>query len=321
MSVVATALVVAGAAGALVKAAGVTTKYAAEMQRLRSEWRSAQQAEGLDPVRGAKALYGKYPTPEITLCRPVVIAPGASAPVSLAGRFPARTTFLLDHDHVTLAPGQATGTKYGATATVAADALPGFARLFAYAPVSGAWNRCGVVVIGAAPRFSLTASNGWTIALAPSGKTWTIDGTSASLGYKAEFFKPGATSPFETMTGPLSVSADDQPGGQYTFSLQPGNAGSAMEEYQALAAKMSDPQAFMKMTPKEQAAFQKKLEDVGDRMTREMEAMSANPAAMQEKQAQFGCGSVHLTVEETQVRGSVGCGQKVGHLTLNGTRR
>ena len=35
--------------------------------------------------------------------------------------------------------------------TVAVDALPGFARLFAYAPVSGAWNRCGVVVIGAWP--------------------------------------------------------------------------------------------------------------------------------------------------------------------------
>jgi hypothetical protein len=321
MSAVAVALITVGAAGALARAVGLTTKYGAEMQRLRSEWKSAQQAEGLDPIRGAKALYGKYPTPEITLCKPVVIAPGASAPLSLAGRFPERTTFLVDHDQVTLAPGPSTAAKYAATATVAGDALPGFARLFAYAPVSGAWNRCGVVVIGAAPSFSLTASNGWTIGLAPASKSWTVNGSSASLGYKAEFFKPGSTTPFETMTGSLTVSADDQPDTQYTFSMQPGNTGSAMEEYQALAARMSDPQAFMKMTPKEQAAFQKKLEEVGDRMAKEMEAMTANPAAMIEKQAQFGCGSIDLTVDGTQVRGGVGCGQKVGHLTLTGARR
>jgi hypothetical protein len=321
MSAVAVALITVGAAGALAKAAGLTTRYGAEMQRLRGEWKSAQQAEGLDPIRGAKALYGKYPTPEIALCKPVVIAPGASAPVSLAGRFPERTTFLVDHDQVTLAPGPATAAKYGATATVAVDALPGFARLFAYAPVSGAWNRCGVVVIGAAPSFSLTASNGWTIALAPAAKSWTVNGSSASLGYRAEFFKPGETTPFETMTGSLAVSADEQPDTQYTFSMQPGNTGSAMEEYQALTARMSDPQAFMKMTPKEQAAFQKKLEEVGDRMATEMEAMTANPAAMLEKQAQFGCGSISLTVDGIQARGGVGCGQKVGHLTLTGARR
>ena len=55
-------------------------------------------------------------------------------------------------------------------------------------------------------------------------------------------------------------------------------------------AKMADPNAFAKMNAKEPAAFQQTLEAVGDRMTREMEAMAANPAAMQEKQARFGCG-------------------------------
>ena len=84
-----------GVTGALVKAAGLTTKYDAEMKRLRGEWRAAQQAEGLDPNRGAKTLYDKYPTPEITLCKPVVIAPGGSAPITLGGKFPARTTFLM----------------------------------------------------------------------------------------------------------------------------------------------------------------------------------------------------------------------------------
>ena len=319
-AVVAT-LVIAGAGGALAKAAGLTSRYAAEMQRLRGEWKAAQQAEGLDPYRGRKELYGKYPTPEITLCKPVVIAAGASAPVSLGGRFPARTAFLMDHDQVTLTGDAVTGAKYGATASVAADALPGFARLWAYAPVSGAWNRCGAVVIASTPSFSLTASNGWTITLAPSAKAWTVQQSSASLGYKAEFFKPGVAAPFETMTGSLTVSADKEPSAQYSFAMQSGATGSAMEEYQALTARMSDPQAYMKMSPREQAAFQKKLEEVGDRMAKEMEAMLSNPAAMQEKQAQFGCGWINLKVEGTQATGSVGCGEKVGHLTLTGTRR
>jgi hypothetical protein len=310
-----------GAAGVLVKAAGLTSKYDAEMRRLRGEWRAAQQAEGLDPNRGAKVLYGKYPTPEITLCKPVVVAPGASAPISVSGKFPPKTTFLVDHDQVTITPGASSPTRYAATAAVAADAQPAFARLFAYAPVSGAWSRCGAVVIGAAPALTLTASNGWTIALTPDGRSWVTDTDSASIGYRAEYFKPGTPAPFEKMTGSLTLSTNDSPGGQYTFSMQPGGTGSAMQEYQELVAKMGDPAAFMKMSAKERAAFEKKMEEVGDRMTKEMEAMSANPSAMIEKQAQFGCGSINLTLTGGDASGQVSCGQKVGSLTLKGLRK
>ncbi len=310
-----------GVADVLVKAAGLTSKYDAELRRLRGEWRAAQQAEGLDPApAGAKALYTRYPTPEITLCKPVVIAPGSSAPLSLTGKFPPKTTFLVDHDQVTLTPGAATAARYAARATVAADALPGVARLFAYAPVSGAWNRCGAVVIGATPAFALTASNGWTIALGPVGKAWVADADSASIGYRAEYFKPGTPAPFETMTGTLTVSTGDRPGSALTFSMQPAGTGTAMQEYQELVAKMGDPAAFMKMSEKERAAFEKKMEEVGDRMTREMEDMTAHPEVMQEKQAQFGCGSITVTVDGAKVSGSVACGQKVGSLALTGSR-
>lgn len=311
-----------GVAGVVVRAAGLTSKYDAELRRLRGEWRAAQQAEGLDPAApGAKALYTRYPTPEITLCTPVVIAPGASAPISLTGKFPPKTTFLVDHDQVALTPAAATTARYTARATVAADALPGVARLFAYAPVSGAWNRCGVVVIGATPAFTLTASNGWTIALTPEGTGWLADADSASIGYRAAYVKPGAPAPFETMTGALTVSTGDRPGSALTFSMQPGGTGTAMQEYQELVAKMGGPAAFMKMSGRERAAFEKKMEEVGDRMTREMEAMTASPAVMQEEQAQFGCGSITITVAGAQVSGSVACGQKVGSLALTGSRR
>lgn len=307
--------------GVLVRAAGLTTKYDAELQRLRSEWKAARQAEGLDPARSAKALYGAYPTPELRLCKAAVVAPGASAPVTCSGTFGKRPTFLVEHDQVTLAPGASTATSYSATASVAADALPAFVRMFAYAPVSGAWSRRGVLVIGAAPSFTLTASNGWTITLTPETRKWTVDDDSASLTYRAEYVKPGAPAPFEKMTGALTVSADDRPSSALTFSMQPGGTGAAMQEYQALVAKMADPAAFARMSEKERAAFEKKMEDVGDRMTKEMEAMSANPAALIEKQSQFGCGSITLTVEGTHASGNVSCGQKVGSLTLKGDRK
>lgn len=310
-----------GLAGVFAKAAGLTSKYDAEMARMRGEWRAAQQAEGLDPVGGAKALYGKYPTPEITLCKAAVVAPGASASLTCTGKFGPRTTFLTDHDQVTLTPGATSATSFAATTGVAADALPAFVRLFAHAPVSGAWSRRGAVVIGATPTFTLTASNGWTITLTPDARTWTVDGDSASLSYRAEYFTPGSATPFEKMTGPLTVSANDRPGQTFTVSLQPGGTGTAMQEYQELMAKMADPAAFMKMPAKERAAFEKRMEEVGDRMTREMEAMTANPEAMIDKQARFGCGAISVTVDGALASGSVSCGQKVGYLTLKGTRK
>ncbi len=313
------ALVVVAAGGALVKAAGLTTRYEEQLQRLRSEWRAAQVAQGLDPARGRKTLYDKYPTPEITLCKPVVIAPGASAAFTMGGRFTPQTTFLIDHDKVTLEPGAAAAGKYAATARVASDALPAVARLFAYAPVSGAWDRCGAVVVGAMPTMSLTASNGWTITLSPAARAWTVTDSGASIAYKAEYFEAGATAPFETMTGALTVSADSAPRTELTFDMQPGLApNSAAAEYQALAAKMSDPQAFMRMSPREQAAFQKKLEEIGDRMTKEMESMAANVEAFQAKQAEFGCGNISVRLEDGKVTGGVGCGDKVRHLQLTG---
>lgn len=304
----------------LLKAANLSSRYDAELTRLRSEWSAAARAEGLDPRTGRQALYKAHPTPEITLARPVVIAPGGTAPVSLTGKFRPNTVFLVEHDAVTLSGGAVAAGAFKATATVAPDALPGFARVFAYAPVSGAYDQAGLVVIGAAPRFELTASNGWTIRVTPEGKGWTISDGSANHGYRAEYFTAGSTTPFETMTGTLTLDADARPDSTYTFSLQAGQVGTAMAEYQALMAKMSDPAAFAKMSARERAAFDKQMETVGDRMAKELEAMTANPAAMIEKQAKFGCGSISVDAAQPEVTGSVGCGEKVGYLRLKGKR-
>ena len=170
------------------------------------------------------------------------------------------------------------------------------------------------VVIGATPAFALTTSNGWTIALTPAGRRgWPTPTRRRSVTGRR--IQAGHAAPFETMTGALTaLRTATRPGSALTFGMQPGGTGTAMQEYQELVAKMGDPAAVREDVREGRAAFEKKMEEVGDRMTREMEAMTANPAVMQEQQARFGCGSITVTVAGGQVSGNVACGQKVGSL-------
>jgi len=316
---VAAALVVASA-GVIVKAATLSDRYQAELQRLRREWQAAQQAEGLAGSAQRKALYAKYPTPELTLGKVVQLAPGGSAPLTVTGTFSPQTTFLVQNDQLTLdAPSVASG-RFSATVTAAPDALPTFARLYAYTPVSGAWRDLPAVLVGTPPTFTLTASNGWTVSLVPQAPAFRVDGTNASVTYKAEFRKPGETAPFETATGTMTLDGDRPPTAQWSFSLASAESGSAMAEMQEIQAQMSDPQAFMKMSDAQRDALMARLEKVSERLGKETEAMLNDPSIMQRKQDAFGCQHIALDLSAPTVSGSISCGKDVGRLELTGTR-
>lgn len=321
VGVLVVSVLVAGGTAVLVRAASMTTRYNTEMQRLRQEWRSQQQAEGLSGSAQQKALYGKYPTPELTLAKVVQVAPGQTATLALKGKFPPQTTFLLENDQVTLATPKVVGTSLSAAVTAAPDAVPGYARLFAYAPVSGAWTAVPAVFVGTPPTFDLKASNGWTVKVVPQAPTFDIGASDASASYVAEFYKPGDPKPFETAAGRLSIEGTRAPSDQWSFSIVSGQAGSAMEEMQAIQRQMSDMDAFMKMTEKQRDAVMAKLEAVSERMAKESEAMIADPAAVQRKQDAFGCQHLSLTLGGADVTGSVSCGKDVGRLELTGTRK
>lgn len=314
-------VLVAGGTAVLVRAASMTTRYNTEVQRLRQEWRSQQQAEGLSGSAQQKALYGKYPTPELTLAKVVQVAQGQTATLALKGTFPPQTTFLLENDQVTLTTPKVVGTSLSAAVTAAPDAVPGYARLFAYAPVSGAWTAVPAVFVGTPPTFDLKASNGWTVKVVPQEPTFNIGASDASASYVAEFYKPGDARPFETAAGRLSIEGTRAPSDQWSFSIVSGQAGSAMEEMQAIQRQMSDMDAFMKMTEKQRDALMARLEAVSERMARESEAMIADPAAVQRKQDAFGCQHLSLTLAGANVTGSVSCGKDVGRLELTGTRK
>jgi hypothetical protein len=321
----ATGLVVVGLAmgstAVLVRAAAMNAKYAAEVQRLRQEWRSQQQAEGLSGSAQQKSLYGKYPTPELVLAKVVHLAPGQTATLAATGTFPPRTMFLLEHDQVTLGTPTVGATAFSAPVTAAPDAIPGFARLFAYAPVSGAWRAAPAVLIGTPPHFDLTASNGWMVKVVPQAKAFTVQGEQASVAYVAEFYRSGEATPFETASGTVSLEGGQAPSDEWSFSISAAGAGSAMAEMQAIQSQMSDPNAFMKMTDAQRDALMARLEAVTERMGKEAEAMVADPAAAQRKQDAFGCQYLSLKLAGAAVTGAVSCGKDVGRLDLTGTRK
>lgn len=320
------AVLVAGGTAVLGRAASMSTRYDTEVQRLRQEWRSQQQAEGLSGSAQQKALYGKYPTPELTLAKVVQLAPGQTATLALKGTFPPQTTFLLENDQVTLGTPKIVGTSLSAAVTAAPAAVPGYARLFAYAPVSGAWTALPAVFVGTPPTFDLKASNGWTVKVVPQAQTFSLGESDASVSYVTEFYKPGDARPFESAAGRLSIEGTRPPSDQWSFSIVSGQAGSAMEEMQAIQRQMSDMDAFMKMPEKQRDALMAKLEAVSERLASESEAMIADPAAVQRKQDAFGCQHLSLTlagatVTGLTVTGSVSCGKDVGRLELTGTRK
>lgn len=294
----------------------------ASMVRAQSESFNAKRAEIQRQATAAQAqaqlrgdanrqkLYGLYPTPEIPLAKPVVMAAGSTAPLSIVGKFGNKTTFMSATDGVELTNAVVTANSFKATVSVAAGLPPGWGRIWAFAPVSGAEAWTAAVFIGSPRTFNLTAANGWTIKLAPAAPAFGFakPGT-ATVAYKAEFFKPGAATPFETTTGSLEIAAESDPG-SYTFTMS-GNAGSAAE-MQDLQTKMMALIQAGKVGGPEFAAIQKKVEAASARMMKEMEAQIKDPAAAQKKRDDFGCGTINLSIRSGKVSGDVSCGANVG---------
>ncbi len=195
-------------AGAVARA-GSATKFWEKRAAMQRELRAEQQRLGLNGSQNQKALYSQFPTPEITLCKPVVIAPGASAPVSLTGKFMEKTVFLAANDDVTLEGTMAAG-KFTGTATAAADAGPGWAPVHAIAPVSGANRSCGAIFVGPVAAYEFKGDNGWTIKLTPQAKAFALSGEDATLPYAVTFFKDGEAKPFKTMAGSHHVAPERQ---------------------------------------------------------------------------------------------------------------
>lgn len=282
---------------------------------IRRQAEADQRAQGLFGSANLKKLFATYPTPEVTLTAAVRMAPGATAPLSFKGKFSDKTTFLSGNDVLALSDIVVAPNVFKATATVKAGVGPQWARVYAFAPVSGG-ETWAPIFIGTPQAYTLTSvKNGWTIQLTPDAKDFTVDSREAKVGYKAEFFKRGETKPFETTTGSLSLNASNMDG-SLSFSMQAGNQGSAMAEMEKISQRMGELMKAGKYDSKELADLQKKMEVVQERMMTEVQAQIANPAALQKKDDDFGCRSIYLSPGPTGLKGNVSCGKNVGSLDL-----
>jgi hypothetical protein len=308
-----TAAVVAlglGMAGAVARAAGAT-KFWEKRAAMQRELRAEQQRLGLSGNENRKALYTQFPTPEITLCKPVVIAPGASAPVSLAGKFADKTVFLAANDDVNLEGALAAG-KFTGTATAAPDAGPGWAPVHAIASVSGANRSCGAIFVGPVTAYEFKGDNGWTIKATPQAKAFAVSEREATLPYAVTFFKDGEAKPFKTMASAITLREDDNPTRDMYMTLTAsGAAGSPEAELAEIQRKLSQPDAFKKLGMNE-------ISRLSDRMGKLMEAQmkdmnSPGWAERQQKaQDEFGCQSLSFSIKAGAVTGNVSCGRTVG---------
>ena len=307
-----------GMTGAIVRAG--KTKFWEKRKALTQEARAAQEREGFG--RGSeKAMYAKYPTPELTLCKPIVIAPGASAPVTLSGKFSDKTAFLVANDQVEIEEGTVAAGKYTTKATASADAAAGFAPIYAIAPVSGAYNSCPAVFIGPISSYELTGDNGWTVKLTPQGKAFEVTRENAKLTYVVSFSKEGEANPFKKMTGRLELRFDQETGKEISVPLEAlATDGSSDAEYAALQKKMSDP-SFAKLPPKEMQRILDRYSLLSEAKMKEMSAPDYAQKAGKEHD-DFGCQSLYLTVSGTTAKGRLSCGRNVGkngYVNLTGT--
>jgi len=73
-----------------------------------------------------------------------------------------------------------------------------------------------------------------------------------------------------------------------------------------------------KMSEKEQEKFMQRYGELQMKMMENMQAMMTNPAAANQKQAEFGCYTLQIWGGVDQ--GALLCGEKLGRVEVTGTR-
>jgi hypothetical protein len=301
--------VFAGMAGAVVLSAQVTTKFKADHARLQTAARSLAIQKGLSEGELLRnAISSPFKSRGVRIQK---VLPGSSVSVTVMGDFPAGTTFLSERDAVTISGATQTTNSYSARLTIPPDEPPGYVRLFAITPV-GIEGFAAVAVVDTFYRFDLKSPDGYTIKITPLEKTFTIDNVHASAKYKAEFYKPGQTTPFQTVTGDQMFYPDKGPFESHTpyARLDIGfdkSEGSPQAELEALNKKMADP----KTPAVDRNAAMARMMEIQKKMLQEMtKGLQTDPASLNKEQDDFGCGLVQMYPDKGAIAdGNIICGK------------
>jgi hypothetical protein len=290
------------------------TRYQAQYKQMREAAVAEQKKLGLVAESSRKELFAKFPTPQITLVKIAAAAPGGTVDVAVGGKIPAGTRFLCYDDEVEVVKEAATATEYRATLRVAPNAPFGFVNMDAFTPVSMGRIRRAVAFVGARHNWDLKASNGWRIALKMTSAGFQLKSENAEATYQAEFYRQNEAKPFETRSARVSLHSSSNMSNSLSISLTGGDEG--MDELTALAAKMQNPQVMN--NPEEVQKLIARMEQLQAAQAKRVQAMLADPAAVQRKEDEFGCHNISINYSGAAAKGNMGCGKKVGRLELTG---
>jgi hypothetical protein len=306
------------AAGVTALSAQVTTQFRAERARLEAAFNLKGQTEG-EVLRNR--MINPFASPNVRVQK---VLPGSSFAVTVRGNFPAGTAILSERDGLTFSGVALSATTYSARVTIPSDEAPGFVRLWAFNPI-GIEGSTAVALVDTFYRFDLKSPNGYTVKIMPLVKTFTIeDNKRASARYQAEFFNPGESKPFETVTGDQRFEVSDAPLPSHTpyarleISFDQSTT-SPQAELEDINNKLGDP----KTTEAQRNALMARMGAVQTKMLEEMtKALKTDPASLNKTQDDFGCGFMQLYPSRGgTVEGSFSCGQNFsdGMLRVTGT--
>jgi hypothetical protein len=294
---------------AVALSAQMTTKFKADHERLQTTARDLAVKKGLSE---GELLRNAISSPfKDSVARIQKVPPGGSVSVTVMGNFPVGTTFLSERDSVTISGATQTTTSYSARLTIPPAEAPGYVRLFAITPV-GIEGFAAVAVVDTFYRFDLKSPDGYTITITPLEKTFTVDNVHASAKYQAEFYQPGQTKPFETMTGDQTFYPGKGPFESRTPYARleidfDKSVGSPQAELDALNKKMADP----KTTAADRNAAMVRMMQIQTKMVEEMaKGLQTDPASLNKAQDDFGCGLVQMYPDKgVIVDGNIICGK------------
>jgi hypothetical protein len=286
-----------------------STKFKADQTRLQQEALAAQKAKGLTD----DAVAAQYPAAQFQPVTVQKVAPGGSVSVAIAGKFPAGVAVLSERDGAVLSGQTLSAGSYSARLTVGPNEGPGFVKLWTFTPVSAdpAW--VPVAFIDSLYRFELKSANGYVVKVAPVEKTFTIvDSKNASVKYQAEFYKPGETTPFETLNASQTFSWADEPQSRLDITL--GESTTSTEaKMEEIGNKMADP----KLTEAQRTALIMEQSRLQQKMMQDMMKPDANKAT-----DDFGCRLLQVYPGKAgAVEGIILCGKNFngGELQTTGT--
>lgn len=296
--------------------AAQSKKFEAERSRLHGEAMAAQKAMGITDSESDPRLK-KYPAAALKPVAVQKVLPGGALSVALAGTIPAGVAVLSDRDGAVLAGAATTGTSYSARLSVGPAEGPGFIKLWALTPVSFALTEVPVAFIDSVYRFDLTSANGIAVKAIPAAKSFTIEGTKATLRYQVEFYKSGDAKPFETRVATMAYNVSDDPRARLDLPLiEPESPAEA--EFNEVSRRLADPT----ISAAERQALAQRQANAQQRMLEDMMNAAKDPAAAARKRDNFGCYMLQVYPGDAgAARGMTVCGPNFngGRIETTGT--